>query len=99
MELTIRTNGHRYPLLMWEQLTRKEQRELDWIKNPLEETGLEFFRYRNWVYCLSDFMRIEHGAPDNLQGWDGYKGDSFFSGVLVKYADDGESVVCATYYS
>ena len=28
-------------------------------------------------------------APEWMQEWDGYNSDSFFSGVLIKYVDDG----------
>ena len=43
----------------------------------------------------------QQNVPDQYQSplkvWDGYLSDSFFSGVLVRYADDCESVVVARY--
>ena len=90
--ITIRTNSHYRPILCWENLTAKEQAEFD--------SGLfydsSFFRYKSWVYTLEDFMRVE-GSP--FYGWDGYHGESFFSGVLVKYSSCGEAIKVASYYS
>jgi len=34
-----------------------------------------------------------------MRKWDGYQSDSFYSGVLVKYVEDFERVIMATYYS
>jgi hypothetical protein len=57
-----------------------------------------FFKYRNAWYHISDFMRAPVDMFDGEQ-WDGYLSDSFFSGVLIKLANDNESVICATYLS
>lgn len=91
--ITIKTNGRYRPTLTWEDLTPKEQKECDF-------TGKEYssyFRYRNWVYTLEDFMRTN--GNDTLNKWDGYLGDSFFSGILVKYSSCGDAVMVGTYYS
>ena len=53
-----------------------------------------FIHYRGWWYHLEDFMRS--GAPE---GWDGVRGDSFFSGVLIKLSSDGEQYQVGTYFS
>ena len=55
-----------------------------------------FFRYRNWVYSLDQFMVNNH---DDFKDWHGHHGDSFFSGVLIKLSDCGDAVKVATYYS
>jgi hypothetical protein len=31
------------------------------------------------------------------QGWDGYRSDSYFSGIVVRYVDDGERVIAGLY--
>jgi hypothetical protein len=49
------------------------------------------------VYTLEDFMRTN--GNDTLNKWDGYFGDSFFSGILVKYSSCGDAVMVGTYYS
>jgi hypothetical protein len=90
-------NKPRIVLAHWE-LTEKEQSEFDY----LPEGEGSFFRYKGVVYDLGEFMRIGKGiAPDpqrpNWGKFDGYRPDSFFSGVLVKFSDDLESVIVASY--
>lgn len=91
-ELQMKTNGHYRPVLCWENLTEKERAEFD--------SGLfydsSFFRYKGWVYTLDDFMRVE-GSP--FYGWNGYHGESFFSGVLVKYSSCMDAVKIGRYFS
>ncbi len=63
------------------------------------DDGLDnFFCYRGRWYHISDFMRIDNAATD-LKGWDGYSGDSYFSGVLLKVSRDGDRYKAATYFS
>ena len=88
--MEIRTNWLSRPILGWHELTAKEKREFDW--EGADESS--FFRYRGRVYCLGDFMR--DSAP---AGWHGGMADSFFSGVIVRLSNDGESLVAATVYS
>lgn len=49
-----------------------------------EDTIDGFFKYRDWWYHTSDFVK------SGVNGWDGAHGDSFFSGVLLKISSDGE---------
>lgn len=96
-ELKIVTNGHRRELLCWEDLTPGERKELDYISYP-EDRGTDFFHYKGQVYDLNEFEIAKHVFP----GWDGYRGDSFFSGVLVRYPREGgidtDHVVVGWYY-
>jgi len=63
-----------------------------------EDDSLDgFFRYRNYWYHTSDFMRCS-GMPD-LKDWHGYSSDSAFSGILIRMSKDGEQFQVATYYS
>ena len=101
-ELTIITNNHKRDILYWHDLTPKERKEFDWIvdSDTVTAEDSEFFRYRGSVYCLSDFERV---TGDSFYGWDGMHGDSFFSGILVKYPRedwggiDTEHVICGLY--
>ena len=71
--------------------------------------AMEFVKFRGVWYNLQDFITTapgpwNHGLPEEFEGWDGYSSDSFFSGVLLKYARDDDRmdfdrVVMATYYS
>ena len=92
-DITIKTNGQYRPILTWEDLTSKEQKEFDFTNK--EESS--YFRYKKWVYTLGDFMRAD--GEDAINKWDGYTPDSSFSGVLVKYSNCGDAVMVGTYYS
>ena len=83
-KLTIISNYHRRDILYWHELTDQERTEFNWIEEK-ETDEHTFFRFKGECYCLADFMRIEHHNDSHFSSWDGYAGDSFFSGTLVKY--------------
>lgn len=99
-EVRIITNNQPRLLLYWDQLSEKEKSEFDWItesdcdNDPYE---YNFFRYKDWVYCLSEFMRVDN-IPE-FAGWSGYHSDSFFSGILVRLCEDSDYIVCGWYCS
>ncbi len=63
--------------------------DFDWTNEEDYNDG--FLKYRNIYYHLSEFLR--NGMVD---GYDGYFGHSFFSGVAIKISDDGETYKIAT---
>jgi len=103
--LTIRTNHKPRPVLSRWELTPRESADFDYLA---DDEG-SFFRYRGQVYDLGEFCRvIPQGSTrchptecDNpaFSGWHGYSSDSFFSGMLVKYADECEPVIVGVYTS
>lgn len=99
--VTIRTNNVPRPLIYGYDLTERERAEFDYY-TPEELDGAEFFRYRGQVYDASQFEQCPHGFfPAD---WDGYKGDSFFSGILIKYPRmpwgevDTDHIIVGVYY-
>lgn len=88
--MRIVTNNVPRDILNGYELTDNEQLEFDWIENF---DAYSFFRYRGNVYCLSEFMRY---GGDN---WDGCMADSYFSGILVRYCDNNERIVVASWYN
>ena len=82
-------------ILTFFDLTEKEQIGIKDNYDSIEDSS--FFRYRNDLYDLNDFMRIEKNL--DLKNWDGYHSDSFFSGTLVKYDYSGDSLTVAIYFS
>lgn len=95
MSLEIRTNHH------WRQfLYRNEvpQAILDSDLNWCDDED-NFIKYNNWYYSLSEFMRVDENNPFHSLDWHGHKGDSYFSGVLIRVSDDGEEYQIATYLS
>src|ERR1700747_1933115 len=81
----IITNNVPRALLDACELTEAERAKfdyLDWSKLESGEDSRSFFRYRGEVYDFSDFGE---GAFPPDRRWV-YQSDSFFSGVLVRYA-------------
>ena len=93
--------------LEWRQLKKKEQKDFDYLDTYEKQCQAVFVRYRKVVYDLDDFMRIRpsiapHPQRPEWEKYDGYRGDSFFSGVLMKVVEDEcgypAKVRMATYY-
>lgn len=93
----IKTNRRWRAFLYGYDLTPKERAEFDYIPEG-EIEDRRFFRYRRAVYDLGEFTAIASMPSDNpLSKWDGYLGDSFFSGVVIRYSSDGEFYQVGTY--
>jgi len=92
--MEIITNNQPRHLLSGYDLTPAERAKFNWMDASDVDECESFVRYKGSVYSLDDFMH----APDSLreQGWGGYAGDSFFSGVALKSGPDTDSVVLAT---
>ena len=94
--ITITTNNQYRPILYWHDLNENEQRELKENYNCVCESF--FFRYKGQLYDLNDFLTVighcTNGQQKNkdLDGWDGYCNETFFSSILVKFSDDKEFV-------
>ena len=93
--MKIITNNHYRPILRWSDLTEEEQNLRYGMYDDIEESS--FFEYKDCLYDLNDFLRVNNalngkGVNHDLYGWDGYHNESFFSSVLVKYDDSFESV-------
>ena len=97
-ELTIRTNNIPRNVICGFDLTEAEQKEFDWIDFTQDDgASHSFFRYKRQVYSLGEFMRCRTACGFNE--WDGYHGNSAFSGTLVRYVDHGERVIVGQYFS
>jgi NAD(P)H-flavin reductase len=94
MSLTIITNHHEREVLSWWELTDQDRRELDYITAD-READFAGFRYRGEVYDLAEFERWDNPASVTRERWDGFRSDSYFSGVAVRFADDFEAVIVA----
>lgn len=94
MALRIITNHHdRYFKLREEVPEDILERQFDWCD---EVDG--FLRYRGIWYHLSDFIQLSPGSLEASQMWHGAHGDSYFSGVLIRLSDDGETYRIGRYY-
>ena len=102
-KMTIKCNNVPRDVLYWHDLSEKERKEFDYFASDATQAGASFFRYKGLVYDLGEYMRIDktiapHPQRPMWERFDGYAGDSFFSGTLVRYVDDGERVIVATYF-
>ena len=91
--IKIITNNKPRQLIYGYELSDKQKQDFDYIEDI---DSHDFVKYKNNIYDLSEFMRIENN--DSLKDWHGYSSDSYFSGTLVKYADD-DSVIMGWYCS
>lgn len=90
--MKIITNNVPRNMIYGYELTDKQKQDFDYI---YDIDSHDFVKYKNNIYDLSEFMRIENN--DSLKDWHGYSSDSFFSGTLVKYIDS-DTVIMGWYY-
>lgn len=100
--MTIKTNHVPRPVIDAYELTADERSQFDYLNWDAIDTGSDsasFLRYRGELYDLGEFSTTR-GMPEfsPLTAWDGYLSDSYFSGVLVRYTEDCEYVIAATFY-
>lgn len=101
--MNIRTNNVPRDLLYLCDFSASDQdkirKQYDWMEPDDIECNYGFFKYRGCFYHLQDFMRVENEATGDLTGWDGYAGDSYFSGTLIRLADnDCDRVIVGRYF-
>ena len=88
--MTIRTNHQYREILTAYDLTEKELKEFDY----LNDGEGSFFRYRGQVYDIGEFMPT---SQVELCDWDGFRSDSYFSGIAIKfneYCDEVKVGLC-----
>jgi hypothetical protein len=99
--VTVRTNNVPRDVIDGYELSAEERAEFDYIDWPAVDRGEEsasFVRYRGELHDLGEFSAdygITRGAglPAHLANWDGYRADSFYSALVVRYCDDFKRVV------
>lgn len=108
MAITIITNNVPRDILDASELTPAERAQhdyLDWQALERGEDSASFVRYRGYCYYLGDFsadwgITRGTGLPAEFAGWHGYLSDSFYSGVVIRYADSQcESVIMGRFYA
>ena len=56
-----------------------------------------YFKYHGTWYHSDQFMRFGYPGHDTWKGWQASLADSFFSGILIRLSEDGETYQVATY--
>jgi hypothetical protein len=95
-KLNIITDNKPRDIIFGYELSEKERDEFDYINWQEVEAGeqtAEFVRYKGELYDLHD-MEVSR-----IEGWDSMLTDTFFSGILVKYCNDFESVIMGRFYA
>lgn len=92
--MRIRTD-HRWKTFRYgNEVPRRVHEEYDYLDEGARYD--HWLRYRKRWYHISEFNIC---TDDQFGDWHGYLGDSFFSGILIKVADDGERYMVGRYYS
>jgi hypothetical protein len=102
-DLTVITNHHPRDVIEAYELDRAERENFDYLDWDAIDSGNDsatFVRYKGELHDLGEFENFSPGFNPAWIGqkWDGICTDSFFSGILVRYCDDFERVICARYY-
>lgn len=100
-EIKIITNHHEREVIEAFQLSPAEREEfdyIDWAAVDRCETSRQFVRYQGKLLDLGDVLTtttLPQWSP--LRAWDGYQDDSFFSGIVIRWTQDFESVIVGRY--
>ena len=95
MALTIKTDGKWKEFKYIDEVPVKVR--CDQYSDLDEETIDGFFKYNNYWYHVTDFMRMD--STDQFPGWDGHLSNSAFSGILIQLSPDGQQYRVGSYYS
>ena len=95
--MEIITNNQPRFILHARELSAKELAEFDYMDDEEKEFA-QFFRYKGVVYDFGEFIVVGNNTMSGkLSQWHAYRSDSFFSGLVVKYTDDCESIIVGRY--
>lgn len=114
MSWQIITNNKVRDIVQGYELTEKEWEDFDYMGEYGSDdcVSAQFIRYKGELYYLNDFVRICNPAEGSYPsfshfdsqlydaGWNGILTDSYFSGIVIKWADDYyESVIVGRVFS
>ena len=80
--MKITTNNHLRDIVYGFELSAEQRSEFDYYTDG-ELDDNEFFIYHDWVYDISQFLRL-----DSTPGWDGGMSETAFSSILIKFPID-----------
>ena len=100
--MKITTNNHPRYVVDATELTATERAKFDYIDWDAIDEGeawASFVRYQGEMYDLGEFDNTRNLHGDSpLHEWDGYLSDSFFSGLVIRFADEYcDSIVVGRY--
>lgn len=97
--MKVTTNNIPRPMVCLADLPAKTQLDFDYVREQGDYSE-RFVQYKGCWYDVYDSQSVTRELGFNqFKGWHGVVSDSFFSGVLFKLVDDGDSVIVGSYYS
>ena len=99
-KIQIKTNNVPRPLVPLCDLPKNVQADFDYVNE--DDYECRFVQYKGTWYDVYDTQTVGTArggsAVVGFDGWDSFLSDSFFSGVLFRFADhEHDRVVCGTY--
>ena len=85
-------------ILFGYNLSKKWRKEFDWIHSDEDYMNTMFVKMPGknaWYYALNEFAPVSKDLKEI--GWDGYHGESYFSGTLIKLNKDGDKYKIGLY--
>ena len=95
--MQITTNNQPRELISAFELPTANYKELRKQFDYLDDQDFDssmFFNYKGEMYCLAEFIRLDHYIPGN---WQGVLNHGYFAGILVKIVDSRQSVIVGSY--
>lgn len=92
--MNIITNNQPRHMLTFTELPAKIQAEFDYV-GEIWQHHPRFAKYKGHWYDVFDML----ASPPSMPGWHSYTPETFFSGVLVRVVDGGDSVIMGHYYA
>ena len=89
--LIVKTDNRERELLYLDELPRGEERA-EFSEYVSGESGPVIFKYKGQYRCTFDFICIEDERLTD-KGWQGMQHDTAWSGVVIKYGDEGGIIV------
>ncbi len=108
--MKITTNNQKRELISFFDLPEKVRPDFDYVEND-DKCICRFVKFKGSYYDTFDTqaittrngqnmdfaMAVNHSDP--LAKWNSVISESFFSGVLFRFVDNFEYVICGCYYS
>lgn len=94
--MIIKTNNKPREIVSFFELKSKHKKEMLEVFGEMAEE-LEFFTYKSDVYCLNDFCVVDrHGQIS--KHWDAVLGTSYFTAIVIRVTNCGDSVIVGMAY-
>ena len=106
--MKITTNNQPRDLVSFHDLPENVQSDFDYIEADAHH-DLRLFKYRGAWHDVNEYVQIiarrdtyngwamQVDADSPLLKWDGIQSDTYFSGTVIKYGDDCETVILGRY--